>query len=274
MRFLTHLLCCLIPLKKKRKELRRKLVKGPKRRKMLLDHRCKIQDDIAITAEGVKFDISDNAKAANHIKDIFIDNAYNINLKNDAIVIDIGMNRGIASLLFANCRNVKQIYAYEPFEPTVELAKKNFSLNPELDKKINVFTFGLGKEDATLKIPYSEILSDCISTTHNISVKENIKIESVIVKDVAKIFAPIFEKAKDKIVIIKCDCEGAEFDIFQRLNEKNLIPQVDVVIMEYHFEKPDVLIDIFTANNFAVHIKSSKKEPVVGYLYAVRMSSK
>ena len=274
MKFLVSLLCCLIPSEKKRKELRRSLIKTPKRRKMLLEHGCKLEGDVAITAKGVKFDISDNAKSACHIKEIFIENGYNLNLKGEAIVIDIGMNRAIASLFFAAKENVRKIYAFEPFEPTLALAKKNLDLNPELNKKIQIFAYGLGKKDTTLEIPYSEILSDYMSTTHSVSVKENINTEIVIVKDAAKTLAPILEETKDKYVIIKCDCEGAEFDIFERLQEENLISKIDVVLMEYHFEEPDRLVDIFTANNFAVHTKCLKRTPIVGHLYAVKMAGK
>jgi FkbM family methyltransferase len=272
MKMLVNLLCCFVPSKKKRKEIRNKLVKSKERRKKLLDYGCIIEGDSAFTKEHIRFDISDYAKVCYHIGEILVNETYNLSCKEDSVVIDIGMNRAIASLFFAAKENVKKIYAFEPFEPTLALAKKNLDLNPELNKKIQTFACGLGKEDTTLEIPYSVNASDCMSTTHTVSVKQNVRIETVKVKDAAQILAPIFEENKNHRIIIKCDCEGAEFEIFERLNEEKLIGNIDAVLMEYHFEKPDRLVKILTENGFAVHVKHGlKKEPIIGYLYAVKM---
>ena len=89
-----------------------------------------------------------------------------------------------------------------------------------------------------------------------------------------KEIASILEKNKNKHVIVKCDCEGAEFEIFERLNEENIISRIDVVMMEYHFRKPDRLIDILTENDFATQTKLGTHKSETGYIYAVRMSEK
>ncbi len=271
---LVYLLCCFIPSPRKRKEIRNKLVKSKERRKKLLDHDCIIEGDVVCTKEQIKFDISDYAKACAHIEDILVNKTYNLSCKDNSVVIDIGMNRAISSLYFAAKENVKEIYAFEPFEPTFALAQKNLALNPKLNKKIQTFAYGLGKEDTILEIPYSIDLSDCMSTTHTVSVKQNVRTETVTVKDAAKMLAPIFEENKSNRIIVKCDCEGAEFEILERLNEEKLVREIDVVLMEYHFQKPDRLVEIFTENSFAVHVKYGlKKEPIAGYLYAFKMQT-
>jgi FkbM family methyltransferase len=271
-KILVNLLCCFIPSSRKRKEIRKKLVKSKERRKKLLAYGCIIEGDIVCTKEKIRFDISDYAKACAHIEEILVNDTYNLSFKDNSVVIDIGMNRAISSLFFAAKENVKEIYAFEPFEPTLVLAKKNLALNPELNKKIKTFAYGLGKEDTILKIPYSIDLSDCMSTTHPVSVGQNVRTETVTVKDAAKMLAPIFEEGKNNRIIVKCDCEGAEFEILKRLAEENLVGKMDAVLMEYHFKKPDRLVEIFTENGFAVHVKYGlKKEPITGYLYAVKM---
>ncbi len=272
MKALVNLLCCFVPSKKKRKEIRKKLVKSKERRKKLLGYGCIIEGDIVCTKEQTKFDISDYAKACAHIEEVFINNTYNLSYKDNSVVIDIGMNRAISALFFAAKENVKEIYAFEPFEPTLALAKKNLDLNPELNKKIQTFACGLGKKDTILEIPYYVDLSDCMSTTHIVSTKQNVRTETVTVKDAAKMLAPIFEENKNNRIIVKSDCEGAEFEILERLDEENLVGKMDILLMEYHFKNPDRLVEILTENGFAVHVKYGlKKEPIVGYLYAVKM---
>ncbi len=46
--------------------------------------------------------------------DIFNNDNYNMNIGADSIIVDIGMNVGIATLFFALKQNVKKIYSYEP----------------------------------------------------------------------------------------------------------------------------------------------------------------
>ena len=274
MKILVNFLCCFVPLKKWRKEIKRKLVGNPSRRKRLLAHGCKIENDIVTTPEGVKIDISNMPRDAMGItKEVFLRKDYAISFCNDAVLIDIGLNRGIASLFFATYPNIKKIYSFEPFKPTFELAEKNLELNPQLSKKINAFNFGLGKAEITLELPYMAKATGGMSTTHDVCKGEkNIKKETVIIKDAAKEIAPILEENKNKRIIVKCDCEGAEFEIFERLNEEKLIGKIDVILIEYHFNKPDGLVSVLTKNGFAVSTKVLSEKMSTGYIYAVRMA--
>lgn len=275
MKMLVNLLCRFIPSKKARKAIRkrrRQLVAPRERREQLLDYGCTIEGDIAVTKERIMFDISNDARVCFHIKEILVNEIYSLICKDDCAVIDIGMNCAVASLFFAAKENVRKIYAFEPFKPTIALAKKNLDLNPELSKKIRIFEYGLGKKEATMEIPYSAEVSYRMSTTHTISIEQNAQTETVTIKDAAQLLAPIFEENKNNRIVVKCDCEGAEFEIFERLYESKLIGNIDVILMEYHFEKPDRLIKILTEAGFAVHVQNrQQKEPVMGYLYAVKM---
>jgi len=245
------------------------------RRKVLLDYGCTIDADIITTPQGVKIDISDDLDNPLYLViEVFVHSEYNLNLRKESILIDIGMNRAAASLLFATKDNIKRIYAYEPFKPTFETAKKNLKLNPKLSEKIIPLNYGLGKTEATLELPYVADAAVGMSTTYEVCKgRKNIQKEKVIIKDAAKEIIAILEDNKNKHIIVKCDCEGAEFEIFERLDEENIMNKIDVVMMEYHFEKPDKLIDILTKNNFAAKERPGLRKNT-GYIYAVRMAQK
>ena len=103
----------------------------------LVDYGCKIDSDILTTPQGIKIDISETLDNPLYsIIEVFVRSEYNLNITKESILIDIGMNRAAASLLFATNENIEKIYAYEPFKPTFEMAKKNLNLNPEFSKKI------------------------------------------------------------------------------------------------------------------------------------------
>jgi FkbM family methyltransferase len=277
MKIPVNLLCCFVPLKKWRKKIRCSLIGAEKRlRREFLDYGCEIENEIVTTPEGVKIDISREPREAMGIaKAVILNKEYAVNFGGDAILIDIGLNRGMASLFFAAYPNIRKIYSFEPFKPTFELAKKNLELNPQLSEKINAFNFGLGKAEVTLELPYKDTATGNMSTTHDVCKgKKNIKIETVVIKDAAKEIASILEENENKRIIVKCDCEGAEFEIFERLNKVNIISRIDVVTMEYHFEKPDRLVDILVENGFAVQTKSSPLTSWTGSIYAVRMAER
>ena len=273
MKVLINLLCCFVPQKKWRKKIRNKLIYNKIRRKELLDSGFVINNGIIITPEGVRIDISDTSDNPLYlIKEVFVKSEYNLNIKKESILIDVGMNRGAASLLFATNKSIKRIYSYEPFKPTFETARRNLGLNPQLSKKINAFNVGLGESEKTLEIPYLATASGGMSTTHEVCKSE--KKETVIIKDAAKEIISVLEENKGKHIIVKCDCEGAEFEIFKRLSDEKIINKIDIVLMEYHFKKPDRLVDILTENGFALQIKPGSSKSRTGYIYAVRMAER
>jgi FkbM family methyltransferase len=276
MKILANLLCCFVPLKKWRKEIKRKLVGTKSRRKKLLAHGCKIENDVVMTPEGVKIDISNVPHEAMGItKEVFLRKDYAVSFRNDAVLIDIGLNRGIASLFFATYPNMKKIYSFEPFKPTFELAKRNLELNPQLSKKINAFNFGLGRKETTLKLPYIAKATGGMSTTLDVCKgQKNTTEETVVVKDAAKEIAPILEENRNKHIIVKCDCEGAEFEIFERLSKENIVSRIDLVMIEYHFGGPDRLVNILAENGFALQVRPGSSKSQTGYIYAVRMAEK
>jgi FkbM family methyltransferase len=276
MKMPVNLLCCFVPRKKWRKNIRYKLIDIKRERRELLAHGFKIDAGIITTPQGVKIDISHTADHPLYlVKVVFARSEYNLNLRKESILIDIGMNRAAVSLLFASNENIKKIYAYEPFKPTFELAKKNLELNPRLSEKIKAFNFGLGKAEKTLELPYMDTATGGMSTTHDVCRGEkNVKKETVVIRDAAKEITSILEENKNRHVVVKCDCEGAEFEIFERLNEENMLGRIDVVMMEYHFEKPDRLINILTENAFAVQVRDGLRKSKTGYIYAVRMAER
>jgi FkbM family methyltransferase len=276
MKALINFICCFVPKKKWRKKIRYKMIYRKIRQKELLNYGFKINAGIITTPEGVRIDISDKSDHPLYlIKEVFVKSEYNLNIRKESILIDIGMNRAAASLFFATNENINKIYSYEPFKPTFELAKRNLELNPKLSEKINAFNFGLGKTEVTLELPYMATATGGMSTTHNVCKGErNIKKETVTIKDAAKELTHILEENKNKHIIVKCDCEGAEFEIFERLSEEKIVDKIDIVLMEFHFDKPDRLINILTKNSFAVQVKPGSSKSRTGYIYAVRMAER
>ncbi|MBQ8630226.1 MAG: FkbM family methyltransferase [Alphaproteobacteria bacterium] len=181
---------------------------------------------------------------------VLCNDEYHFDCAQKYTMFDIGLNLGITSLHKARDKNCVQIYGYEPFTPTFKLAEKNMKLNPELAQKISIFNYGLGDCDKEIAINYNPERPGAMSSVKNIF-SECSDVEKIKIKSASKILAPLIKTSKGKI-FLKIDCEGAEKEILPDLHKSGLLKKVDIIVMEWHFENPQWIIDLLTENNFVV----------------------
>jgi len=189
------------------------------------------------------------------VEEIFKNEEYNFDIGAQAVVIDIGMNTGLASLYFATRGDVEDVYGFEPFKPTFEQAMFNFKINEKYADKIHPYNYGLGDKDKELTLEYYSRTPGRMSTVKSIneihpSRKYETKTETVQIRNAAKDINSIIERHKDKKFIIKCDTEGSEKEIFESLDSKGILKSIDMVILEYHFSYDVPLMDILKRNGF------------------------
>jgi FkbM family methyltransferase len=224
-----------------------------------------------------------------NINDIYILNEitntgeYNIYGFDRSVVIDVGMNKGIASMHFAAMNDVDIVYAFEPFKSTYKMALRNFSLNPkEIVDKIKPYNFGLGKHDEervinivnldatgdnSTVIPNDEY-PDCYINSDS---KCDINV-SVIIKNAATEVKSIIEANTGKQIICKIDTEGSEYEIIDILSKRGVIEHIDIFLIEYHIINgfnPDALIEALLRNDFYI-FRSKPLEANCGMIRAVR----
>ncbi len=189
------------------------------------------------------------------VEEIFKSDEYNFDIGEESVVIDIGMNIGLASLYFASREDVKAIYGFEPFGPTYEQAMFNFKINENLAGKIHPHNYGLGDKDKDLTFEYYSRAPGRMSTVKSIdeirhSSKYATKTESVTIKDAGKEISAIVEKHKNTRIVIKCDTEGSEKEIFESLESKDLLKNIDAIMLEYHFSYDKPIVEILKRNGF------------------------
>ena len=202
------------------------------------------------------------------IHEVFVSGEYNFKTLDEFIVIDIGLNIGATALYFSQQKNVKQIYAYELFEPTYREALRNFALNDS--SKITSQNVGVGKESKLLHIPYS-ITSKATMSLNGVSIEQfpDAKMVDAFLIDVAGEFRRIDSLESGVKKICKMDCEGAEFEILARLFEEDAIGLVDFYIIEWHGKNTDELERLFLENGFEL-TKSTFDDGQTGMIHAYK----
>ena len=71
-------------------------------------------------------------------------------------------------------------------------------------------------------------------------------------------------------IMLKLDCEGAEYTILPYLSEKSLLDSVSLVAIEWHYKGPDMLVHLLEKNNFKVIHMESHKNNYTGMIKAVK----
>ncbi|MFV5692450.1 FkbM family methyltransferase [Flavobacterium sp. LT1R49] len=205
------------------------------------------------------------------VKEVFIEKDYNLLSNESFVVFDIGMNIGISSLFFALNKNVVKIYSFEPVVITYTQALYNLELNQAYSNKIEAFNFGLGGSTRVEKVLYnSQAKGNCgIRLDSSLVIdRNNAKEIEIDIKNISDILPDLIGKHSKQKMVLKIDCEGAEYEILQKLNDTNLLVAIDVLLIEWHDKGSTILEDILIKNNFRVI--SRYLTPITGMIYAFK----
>lgn len=206
------------------------------------------------------------------IGEVFHENAYTFRTGADACVIDIGMNIGLASLLFASRREVREVWSFEPFRTTYDRALANLALNPTLAAKVNAANIGLSDHDHEGSI---RVAAQSDSGAMSVVGSQQGEPVHIVLADAATALRPIIDRARAARldVIVKCDCEGSEFAIFRSLMAAGLLGKITAFMVEWHAmfddKTQDDLIAPLSDAGFIVFDRSPPTGN--GFFYAARV---
>ncbi len=181
--------------------------------------------------------------------EIFVKRYYEVITDKDFNVIDIGLNVGFASLFFAQSSQIKRIYGYEPFKSTFEAALANFALNKKYSQKTIPLNVGLGSKNESLQVSYNHSLKGKNSSLNPGFEKK----ELIHIKRADEVIDSILKENPTDLFLIKMDCEGMEFEIFENLKNKGLPDQLFGFIIEWHYKDPKPIVEVLIRNHFKVH---------------------
>ena len=204
------------------------------------------------------------------LNEIFIENIYNIELNENFSFIDIGMNVGFTSLFFANKKNCINVFSFEPFKKTYDLALKNLSIN-KFSSKINAFDYGLGFPERVLEVEYNENFKGSMGINglaEYIEDGSQKELAQLYIKDVSNVIEKYKHNFSDK-KIVKIDCEGSEYEIFDQLDKNNQITTFDYYLIEWHIKGPESIINILKKHNYKI-LSFNESANDIGMIYAFK----
>jgi FkbM family methyltransferase len=207
--------------------------------------------------------------------EVFHLGAYNVQITEEFVFVDIGMNVGITSLCFASMAKVSDVYAYEPFPDTYEAGMRNIERNKKFAGKIHAFKYGIGSKTEELVADYLPEFKGSVGVKgipQRVVSKENegtIRKEHIRMRAIGEVLAEIKAKHERAKLVVKIDCEGSEYDILRSLRNTQHLSGVDVVMIEWHIEGPGELVKILNDHGFSCFaIEPHGKD--IGMIYATR----
>ena len=174
----------------------------------------------------------------------------NLNYK-DETVVDIGANIGDSSIYFA-VMGAKRVIAIEPFPSSYSLLKRNISLN-EMQSIIVPMNAAIGQNDGFVK------LDSKINTTTGLGISNYNTGELVRIISLDK----LVKEFDIQESILKMDCEGCEYEIFN-FTAAETLAQFKGLIIEYHSGVGELYNNIKTLFDVKIVSKSGKTGLITG----------
>jgi len=189
---------------------------------------------------------------------------YDISIKENDIVVDIGSNVG-AFIKYANDKKAKTIYACEPNPNCINTINKYYKYNDNLI--LNQYAISNKDGGTFLQIDQNSITSGCskileseANTKDHYNNAAILSVKTITFKNFIKI------NKIDFIDFLKIDCEGGEVFIFVDENKEFFVKNVKKVILEYHNEKKIDIINFLKSANYEVYSDNFNNE--IGMIYA------
>jgi FkbM family methyltransferase len=205
--------------------------------------------------------------------EIFRDGIYRVEAAKPMFVWDVGANVAAASLYFAGVSGW-DVAAYELFPQTAEMAKDNVARSG-LANKIMLTAAGVGSKDESLSLPYypdSRGSNGLYGNDYAPQGSDRSEVQ-VQVLDAASVIDSVVKTAAGRPILAKLDCEGAEYDILDRLAEAQKLRVITAIVMELHAvpgRDPKIAIQLLLNNGFLVR-RARHTADDLSIVYATRL---
>ena len=188
---------------------------------------------ISTTYNNILFQFTNTPTSPQLIQEIFTDNykifSRGLQFQPCDIILDIGANEGMFSIMMAKLFPFTRIISLEPVQKTFFTMIKNIGLNNITN--IHPYNLGVGGRSNKSEIIYCDKVysgGSSMVVTPNFESQDIVNIEVVAFDDIFDIrkFPEI-----DRIKLLKMDIEGAEYET---LYNSTCLPRVDNMVAEFH----------------------------------------
>lgn len=194
------------------------------------------EDIVEVKRKGINFKFINTPTAPYLIREIFNDNykilEKGLQFQPNDIILDIGANEGMFSIMMARLFPFTKIISLEPVQKTFFTMIRNIGLNGVAN--IYPYKFGVGGRNSKSETIYCDKIysgGSSMVVTPNFESQDILNVEVVAFDDIFNIckFSEIAEI--DRVKLLKMDIEGAEYET---LYNSTCLSKVDNMVAEFH----------------------------------------
>lgn len=145
-------------------------------------------------------------------------------LNGEPVVLDLGANLGVYSLLAAAANPKARVIAYEPGPPNHRMFELNRLANPDLAERIELRGEAVGGETRGTKFYYDESNPQASGVCYARGKEFAVQVRA---------FDEILQSLPGPVAVAKIDIEGAEFEMLERTPPESW-KRVSVMSIEIH----------------------------------------
>jgi FkbM family methyltransferase len=216
-------------------------------------------EQIAIEFQSRKFQFAHTPQAQEIVNEVFGDNYHIVQsqlaLPPGSIILDIGANEGMFSILMSHLFPEARIIAIEPVPRTFFVMLGNIARNGCTN--IECHSLGIGPPGrSSINLNVNKDGKSGGSSSYDTTNAGHMQVEVTLIS-----LDEVFEHFKiDRCGLLKVDIEGAEYDA---LYNTTVLPRVDNMVIEIHFNqhldfqsrRPDALRNWLANQTNLVHVE-------------------
>ncbi|MEY4544156.1 MAG: hypothetical protein RL685_351 [Pseudomonadota bacterium] len=191
-------------------------------------HRKSEEPALLSTRDGLKIQIRRNIFDARIVREIFLDRPYlkHVRLRAAPTIIDVGGYIGDFSLYAVKHLGARQVIVFEPTRENFAVLEQNVRLN--------------GYEQRITAVPCAVSNTKTVALNVQRLAAGEMHVSAYWYEDAerrvlpATTLADILETySLEKVDLLKVDCEGGEYDIFEAV-PRAVLDKIDNIVFEYH----------------------------------------
>lgn len=164
------------------------------------------------------------------------------------LVLDIGANIGVTTLLLRDCYPTARILAFEPVEENLTVLRANASHLPQVE----IYALALGAQDEDRSLYHSDNPTNQGGYSLYEMGSDVLKPKKIRVESARRVLE---ELRVDRIGLIKIDTEGSEYEILTAMDSQ-LLRETGWILGELHGERDFELLNYLSQ---WFYIETSKK---------------